>query len=125
MAETSVQTQRAPSQFKQPSRKGKKAWRKNVDVTQIQSGLDDIRDEIIQGYILTPTSHLQQALTQSPVVSFPNVLPKNFSPQTSPEKTRSRQTMARSTSLYAPSRLSPSAPPSLLLTHVNENLPKA
>jgi nucleolar protein 53 len=40
----------APAQYKQPSRKGKKAWRKNVDVTQIQTGLDDVRDQIIQGY---------------------------------------------------------------------------
>jgi hypothetical protein len=39
----------APAQYKQPSRKGKKAWRKNVDVTQIQSGLEDVRDQIISG----------------------------------------------------------------------------
>lgn len=39
----------APAQFKQPSRKGKKAWRKNVDVTQIQSGLEEVREQIIQG----------------------------------------------------------------------------
>jgi nucleolar protein 53 len=44
-------TEAAPAQYKQPSRKGKKAWRKNVDVTQIQSGLEDVRDQIIQGYI--------------------------------------------------------------------------
>lgn len=41
----------APAQYKQPSRKGKKAWRKNVDVTQIQSGLEDVREQIIQGYV--------------------------------------------------------------------------
>lgn len=40
--------QRAPQQYKQPSRKGKKAWRKNVDITQVQTGLEDVRDEIIQ-----------------------------------------------------------------------------
>jgi len=45
MAETAA----APAQYKQPSRKGKKAWRKNVDVTQVQSGLEDVRDQIIQG----------------------------------------------------------------------------
>jgi hypothetical protein len=39
----------APAQYKQSSRKGKKAWRKNVDVTQIQSGLEDVRAQIIQG----------------------------------------------------------------------------
>jgi hypothetical protein len=40
----------APQQFKQPSRKGKKAWRKNVDVTEIQEGLEEVRDELIKGY---------------------------------------------------------------------------
>jgi nucleolar protein 53 len=44
-------TEAAPAQYKQPSRKGKKAWRKNVDVTQIQSGLEDVRDQIIQGHV--------------------------------------------------------------------------
>ncbi len=43
----------APAQYKQPSRKGKKAWRKNVDVTQVQDGLEEVRDQIIQGYILS------------------------------------------------------------------------
>ncbi|CAI6276117.1 unnamed protein product [Periconia digitata] len=42
----------APAQYKQPSRKGKKAWRKNVDVTQIQSGLEEARDQIIDGGII-------------------------------------------------------------------------
>jgi nucleolar protein 53 len=39
----------APSQFSQPSRKGKKAWRKNVDITEIHDGLEEVRTEIIQG----------------------------------------------------------------------------
>ncbi|KAF2129314.1 P60-like protein [Dothidotthia symphoricarpi CBS 119687] len=42
----------APAQYKQPSRKGKKAWRKNVDVTQIQSGLKEVREQIIQGGVV-------------------------------------------------------------------------
>lgn len=42
-------TETAPAQYKQPSRKGKKAWRKNVDVTEVQSGLDEVREQIIQG----------------------------------------------------------------------------
>lgn len=29
----------------QPSRKGKKAWRKNVDITEIEKTLEGIRDE--------------------------------------------------------------------------------
>ena len=41
----------APQQYKQPSRKGKKAWRKNVDVTEIQKGLEEGRDEVITGYV--------------------------------------------------------------------------
>ncbi|TDZ14749.1 Ribosome biogenesis protein NOP53 [Colletotrichum orbiculare MAFF 240422] len=39
----------APQQHKQPSRKGKKAWRKNVDVTELQDGLDELNKQIIQG----------------------------------------------------------------------------
>jgi nucleolar protein 53 len=53
MADTAT----APAQYKQSSRKGKKAWRKNVDVTQIQSGLEDVRDQIIQGYFPTSSAH--------------------------------------------------------------------
>ena len=41
----------APQQYKQPSRKGKKAWRKNVDVSEIQVGLEAVRDEVIQGFV--------------------------------------------------------------------------
>jgi nucleolar protein 53 len=47
MAETSILP---PSQFSQPSRKGKKAWRKNVDLTEIQEGLEQVNAEIITGY---------------------------------------------------------------------------
>lgn len=42
-------TAEAPQQRKQPSRKGKKAWRKNVDVSDVQTGLEEIRDEVIHG----------------------------------------------------------------------------
>lgn len=41
----------APQQYKQPSRKGKKAWRKNVDVSEVQEGLEVVRDEVIHGYV--------------------------------------------------------------------------
>ncbi|WPH04685.1 Hypothetical protein R9X50_00757800 [Acrodontium crateriforme] len=41
-----------PATYKQPSRKGKKAWRKNVDITQLTSGLENLRDEVIQGGVL-------------------------------------------------------------------------
>ncbi|KAF2188376.1 P60-like protein [Zopfia rhizophila CBS 207.26] len=46
----------APAQPKQPSRKGKKAWRKNVDITEIQSGLQEVRDQIAQGGVITEKS---------------------------------------------------------------------
>ncbi|KAI5861617.1 P60-like protein [Durotheca rogersii] len=42
----------APATYKQPSRKGKKAWRKNVDVTEVEKGLDELNEEIIKGGIL-------------------------------------------------------------------------
>jgi len=46
MAEASILP---PQQHSQPSRKGKKAWRKNVDLTQVQHGLDELREEVIKG----------------------------------------------------------------------------
>ncbi|KAJ4857504.1 nop53 (60S ribosomal biogenesis) domain-containing protein [Trichoderma breve] len=42
----------APKQFSQPSRKGKKAWRKNVDVTEVEEGLREVNDEIIRGGVI-------------------------------------------------------------------------
>ncbi|KAF9266567.1 P60-like protein [Marasmius fiardii PR-910] len=35
----------APSQRSQPSRKGKRAWRKNVDLDDLEEGLEEIREE--------------------------------------------------------------------------------
>ncbi|SMY27778.1 unnamed protein product [Zymoseptoria tritici ST99CH_1A5] len=42
----------APATHSQPSRKGKKAWRKNVDLSEVQGGLETVRDEIIQGGVI-------------------------------------------------------------------------
>ncbi|KAF7547851.1 hypothetical protein G7Z17_g7424 [Cylindrodendrum hubeiense] len=42
----------APSQPNQPSRKGKKAWRKNVDVSEVQHGLVELNEEIIRGGVI-------------------------------------------------------------------------
>jgi nucleolar protein 53 len=42
----------APATYKQPSRKGKKAWRKNVDVTEVTKGLEELNDEIVKGFVL-------------------------------------------------------------------------
>jgi nucleolar protein 53 len=39
----------APSQHGQPSRKGKKAWRKNVDLSEVEKGLEKLKEEIISG----------------------------------------------------------------------------
>ena len=44
-------SQEAPQQHKQPSRKGKKAWRKNVNVTDVQVGLEKAREEVIKGFV--------------------------------------------------------------------------
>ncbi|KAL8927356.1 MAG: hypothetical protein Q9172_001435 [Xanthocarpia lactea] len=41
----------APQTHGQRSRKGKKAWRKNVDVSEIQVGLENAREEVIKGGI--------------------------------------------------------------------------
>ena len=38
-----------PRQYKQPSRKGKKAWRKNVDVTEVEKGLEEVNEKVIRG----------------------------------------------------------------------------
>ncbi|RMZ88874.1 hypothetical protein DV736_g3893, partial [Chaetothyriales sp. CBS 134916] len=39
-------SQTAPATHSQPSRKGKKAWRKNVDISEVTTGLDTLREEI-------------------------------------------------------------------------------
>jgi nucleolar protein 53 len=35
----------APAQLGQSSRKGKKAWRKNVDIRDVESTLESLREE--------------------------------------------------------------------------------
>jgi nucleolar protein 53 len=42
-------SKQAPQQYSQRSRKGKKAWRKHVDVSDVQNGLEQVREEIIKG----------------------------------------------------------------------------
>ena len=42
-----------PKQHKQPSRKGKKAWRKHVDVSDVQAGLEQAREEVIKGSVFS------------------------------------------------------------------------
>lgn len=38
-----------PQQHSQPSRKGKRAWRKNVDLNDLETGLEELREEVIKG----------------------------------------------------------------------------
>ena len=45
------QSTEEPQQRKQPSRKGKKAWRKHVDLSDVQTGLEQARDEVIKGSV--------------------------------------------------------------------------
>ena len=41
----------APSQHNQSSRKGKKAWRKNIDIGEVEQGLEGLRqEERVTGY---------------------------------------------------------------------------
>ncbi|PHH63734.1 hypothetical protein CDD81_5499 [Ophiocordyceps australis] len=50
----------SPKQHNQPSRKGKKAWRKHVDVTEVEQGLQQLNEEIIRGGVIKekPSSEL-------------------------------------------------------------------
>ncbi|KAK9370044.1 ribosome biogenesis protein Nop53/GLTSCR2 [Lipomyces kononenkoae] len=49
-----------PKQLSQPSRKGRKAWRKNVDISDIQEGLEKAREEtILHGTTLNSISSNQ------------------------------------------------------------------
>ena len=43
----------APAQHNQTSRKGKKAWRKNIDIDAVEEGLEEMRvEERVTGYVL-------------------------------------------------------------------------
>lgn len=42
----------APAQKNQPTRKGKRAWRKNIDILDIEAGTEGLREEeITTGYV--------------------------------------------------------------------------
>lgn len=41
-----------PQQHSQPSRKRKRDWRKNIDVSEIEAGLESARDQVIKGSVL-------------------------------------------------------------------------
>ncbi|KAL9615021.1 MAG: hypothetical protein Q9167_000553 [Letrouitia subvulpina] len=42
-----------PRQHGQPSRKRKREWRKNIDVSEIEAGLETARDQVIKGGIIS------------------------------------------------------------------------
>lgn len=51
----------SPAQYAQPSRKGKKAWRKNVDIGDVEQGLEEMRTEEREtGYVLICISNPQR-----------------------------------------------------------------
>ncbi|KAF3066439.1 hypothetical protein GL218_08998 [Daldinia childiae] len=70
----------APATYKQPSRKGKKAWRKNVDVTEVEKGLDELNEEIIKGGVIAerPSEELFVLDTVGDA-SLPKKFPKHTS----------------------------------------------
>lgn len=35
----------APSQYSNPNRRGKKAWRKNIDISEVEEGMEVKREE--------------------------------------------------------------------------------
>ncbi|KAK4449990.1 ribosome biogenesis protein Nop53/GLTSCR2 [Podospora aff. communis PSN243] len=52
-----------PSQHNQPSRKGKKAWRKNVDVTEIEKGLEEVNEKVIRGEVFAAEKKSEELFT--------------------------------------------------------------
>jgi nucleolar protein 53 len=45
----------APAQLNQSSRKNKRAWRKNVDINDVEEGLEGLRtEERVTGYVFSP-----------------------------------------------------------------------
>ncbi|KAI0837800.1 P60-like protein [Hypoxylon sp. FL0890] len=94
----------APATYKQPSRKGKKAWRKNVDVTEIEKGLEELNEEIIKGGVLAerPSDELFVIDTVGDVA-----LPKKFPKHTSKPLKADEIIAARSAVPTPPSRKRP------------------
>jgi nucleolar protein 53 len=53
----------APSQLKQSSRKGKRAWRKNIDIEDIEEHLEDVRQQEREfGYVSFNTLNINRNL---------------------------------------------------------------
>lgn len=41
-----------PQQYRQTGRRTKRDWRKNVDVSEVQKGLEQARTEQIEGFVV-------------------------------------------------------------------------
>ncbi|OTA97421.1 hypothetical protein M434DRAFT_391887 [Hypoxylon sp. CO27-5] len=94
----------APATYKQPSRKGKKAWRKNVDVTEVEKGLEELNEEVIKGGVLAerPSDELFVLDTVGDVA-----LPKKFPKHTSKRLKADEIIAARSAVPAPPARKRP------------------
>lgn len=71
----------APATYSQPSRKGKKAWRKNVDVTEVEEGLEELNKEIIASGGVVAERPSEELFTLDTVgdVSLPKRFPQHTS----------------------------------------------
>lgn len=98
----------APKQYNQRSRKGKKAWRKNVDVEEVQEGLKDLNEQIIRGYASNSCEYsLIVWLILSAVVLSRRRLPKISSPSTQPQaRNSSKSSTSKSRRVSRPTRSS-------------------
>ena len=99
----------APQQHKQPSRKGKKAWRKNVDVTEVQEGLEIFQEEVIDGWANNIMSRKTLILIFLAAVSSQRNHQRPFLPSTQLARKPSRNPTEDYTSLSKPTRFLPSA----------------
>jgi hypothetical protein len=95
---------KAPQQHKQPSRKGKKAWRKNIDVTEIQEGLEVVRDEVIAGYGIAHF-YFKLLLIKIQAVLLLRKSHRSSSRSTPPVVWEFRENFSRAPSLSEPTRL--------------------
>ncbi|KAJ4359446.1 hypothetical protein N0V85_009439 [Neurospora sp. IMI 360204] len=69
----------APKQYNQPSRKGKKAWRKNVDVTEVEQGLEELNAQIIKGGVIAEKASEELfAIDVKPDTEITKKLPKHL-----------------------------------------------
>jgi hypothetical protein len=63
----------APSQHNQGSRKGKRAWRKHVDIQDVEAGLESLRaEERVTGYASESTLQVEGALIHSVLAVGPS-----------------------------------------------------